>query len=420
VLLAPAGIPKGKDKGEKIMEKTEEMEFLFKKMLEDHEEISQDDEIYRRDLEEMGRFKIQWRICSTVGYQILELDNYAYSFGETLDDPDMTFTLTDLDDAVQFLKGEYFTEFAHTPHRDYRGRFEFSYTTAWKTVVEGQEEKKERIRKQVVTATFDKEKGYIPIFLERLPIFRAVSRQSREYPEKAEGEYGSYIPINQSLTVENEILPIKVFEHFFNKASNIVLLNNCGCRVLWECKDHSHSIGCMHLGDDSFKLKLPPERARIITAEDASETLKLAVKDGLVPVLGRALGESRGFGIEDTGHFMSMCFCCTCCCINAKSLTYGSVGNRANDIFQRMEGVTVTVDEERCVGCRDCLDVCVFGGMRMADEKAHVNQDRCLGCGRCESVCPNEAIMITIDDASRVNELIRTLESYVDVTHQEQ
>ena len=50
---------------------------------------------------------------------------------------------------------------------------------------------------------------------------------------------------------------------------------------------------------------------------------------------------------------------------------------------------------------------------------AYVNQDRCLGCGRCESVCPNEAITITIDDASRVNELIKTIESYVDVTPQE-
>lgn len=400
------------------MEKQKEIEALFRKMMEDCEEASQKDEVFRADLEEIGRIKIQWEICGSVGYQVLELDSCTYGLGETLDDPDMTIILTDPDDAVRFLKGEYFTEFAPVRHRDYKGRFEYTYTTGWETVGEGQDEKKERIRKEVVSVTFDKEKTYHPIFLERLPIFRAVSRQSREFPEKAEGEYGSYIPINQSLSVENEIIPVKVFEHFFSKASNIVRLNDCPCRVFRGCKDHNHLIGCIHMGDDSFKLSLPPERGRVITREEASETLRLAVEDGLVPVLGRALGESRGLGIEDTGHFMSTCFCCTCCCINAKVLTYGSVGNKANDLFHRMEGVTVNVDEERCTGCGECLDVCVFSGMRMADDTAYVNQDRCLGCGRCENACPNDAITITIDDAGRVNELIKTLESYVDVAPQ--
>jgi UDP-glucose 4-epimerase len=335
-----------------------------------------------------------------------------------LDDPDMTFTLTDPDDAVQFLKGESFAEFAPIPRKDYSGLFEFRYTTGWKTIGEGQDEKKESIRKDVMSATFDKEKRYHPIFMERLPMFRNVSGPWR-IPEADEEEFGAYIPINQSLgTFENEILPIKVFKHFFDKASNIVLLNDCGCRVNRECKDHNHSIGCMQLGDDSFKLKLPPERGRVITKEEALETLTLAIEDGLIPVLGRAKGEARGFGIEETGHFMSMCFCCTCCCINAKVLTYGSVSNGTNFLFHRMEGVTVTVDEELCVGCGECLEVCAFSGMRMTDEIAYVNQDRCLGCGRCESVCPSEAITISIDDVSRVNELIKTLESHVDVAPQ--
>jgi len=61
----------------------------------------------------------------------------------------------------------------------------------------------------------------------------------------------------------------------------------------------------------------------------------------------------------------------------------------------------------------------VFNGVKMADGVAVINQDRCLGCGRCESACPPEAISISIDQQSRVNELIKTLESYVDVEPQQ-
>lgn len=401
------------------MEKKKEIGSLFRTMLRDFEGISRNDEIYRRDVEEIGELRIQWDICGVSGYQILRLDDYSYMFGEVLADPDITFIWTDPDEAIRFLKGETFSEFAHVPHREYRGEFRFGYTAGWDTVDTTQGTKKERIRKEVMSARFDTERGYHPLLLERLPMFRRLRNAPQVPPEGDDGEFGTYIPINQSLGMsEGEILPTKVFKHFFDKASNIVLLNKCPCREFRDCQHHNHSIGCMHLGDDSLKILITPERGRIITKEEALATLELATEDGLIPILGRSKGEARGLGIEDTGHFMSMCFCCACCCINALFLTHGSVSNRLNYIYHRMAGVTVTVDEELCVGCGECLDVCAFSGMRMADGTARVNQDRCMGCGRCENACPNEAISITIDDSSRVNELIETLESYVDVQDQ--
>jgi heterodisulfide reductase subunit A-like polyferredoxin len=81
-----------------------------------------------------------------------------------------------------------------------------------------------------------------------------------------------------------------------------------------------------------------------------------------------------------------------------------------------MEGLTVNVDEDLCVGCEECLEVCVFNGMEMIDHKAVVNQDNCLGCGRCETTCPNEAITITISDLSYVDKLIEDLEAHVEVS----
>jgi Fe-S-cluster-containing hydrogenase component 2 len=81
-----------------------------------------------------------------------------------------------------------------------------------------------------------------------------------------------------------------------------------------------------------------------------------------------------------------------------------------------MQGLTIEVDPEKCVGCGTCLDICVFVGRNLIDGKAVVDQERCVGCGRCVKVCPNGAISIIIDDLTRVEEHIQSLEENVDVS----
>ena len=270
-----------------------------------------------------------------------------------------------------------------------------------------------------MSARYNKRKPDHPFMITKLPMFRNVRKLAQLDPGKDRENYWSYIPINQSLgTFENEILPIKVFKHFFEKASNIVILNKCDCRIVNDCQDHIKSIGCMFLGDDSLNMLITEERGRVIIPEEALEITKNAVEDGLIPLIGRARGDAVRFAIEDTGHFMTMCFCCSCCCINAKVTTHGSVAIAELGGNNRVRGLTVKVDEELCVGCEECLEVCKFRSMEMHDGIAMVNQNRCLGCGRCEQVCPNDAISIIIDENSRVDELIAKLESYVDVTPQ--
>ena len=95
-------------------------------------------------------------------------------------------------------------------------------------------------------------------------------------------------------------------------------------------------------------------------------------------------------------------------------MTHVSVG--ITTFFQRMEGLTVEVDEDLCTGCEECMEVCIFKGMEMIDEKARINQKRCLGCGRCESICPSGAISIATTDPSYINKIIKKLEAHVDVS----
>ena len=390
-----------------MVEKKAEIESLFKKMLKETEENAPNDAIYQEDIKTIGTLKVQWKICGIIGYQIFEQDKVSYKFGERLEKPDISLVIRNDDIALPFLKGELF-EFDYGPA--YAGNFKINQTIGWKEIEKETGKKNARINKPFLIARFNKEKEFHPFVLSKIPIFRKLVSQ-----RIAEEDIGAFIPINKSLgTYENQLIPLKIFKHFIDKASNIVKMTDCPCRTHHECKDHNRDLGCMYMGSDTLNFPKPHFRGKVISKEEALEHVRLSIEDGLIPILGRAIDEAEGFGIPDTGHFLSMCFCCPCCCIDGTIVQEASKG--LTTLFKRMEGITVKVDEDLCDSCEECLEVCIFNGVEMIDNKAVVNQNNCLGCGRCETTCPNEAITITISDLSYVDKLIKDLEAHVDVT----
>ncbi len=227
---------------------------------------------------------------------------------------------------------------------------------------------------------------------------------------------GSCIPINKSLELpDNVILPFAITEHFIYHASKIFIMNYCGCRKRSNCKDHDVSIGCLWLGDAVSKIDVPPEIGHIATKEEALELERRAYENGLVPTIGRLKADSWLMGVlPDEGHFMSLCHCCPCCCVLG-SLRYGA--SSLGKIVQRMEGITVQVNPELCVGCGTCTKVCIFkNALKVVDGKAKIDPENCKGCGRCARKCPKGAIEISIDNLERLNATIERISSYVDVT----
>ncbi len=380
-----------------------EIESAFLEMLKDQEKKAPNDEIYKTDMETIGEFQVQWRLpFKTRGSQIFKKDSIPYKFGEELETPDITLVIRNKELALRFLRGEIF-EFEYGP--GYNGAFKIHYTESWKTIETEKGKKNVRNNLPFVTARFNKEKEYHPYMLSKIPVLRKLVAT-----RMGEDDIGFYIPINKSLgTYERQIMPVKVFKHFIDKASNIVILNKCGCRVSKNCQDHDHSIGCMNLGDDTLKLPIEEGRKYIATKEEALELVQKAVDNGLIPLIGRAMDEFESIGVEDTGKVMSACFCCPCCCIDIPLVQHAS--SKLNFIT-KMEGLNVVVDEDACVGCGDCIDACVWNGNEMIDDIAHITE-RCLGCGRCVEACPNDAISITLDDSSYVDSLIEELNSHV-------
>ena len=55
----------------------------------------------------------------------------------------------------------------------------------------------------------------------------------------------------------------------------------------------------------------------------------------------------------------------------------------------------VIVDEDKCVGCEECVDVCPVEVFEMEDGKSIVaNGEECLGCESCVEVCEEAAIVV--------------------------
>ena len=56
------------------------------------------------------------------------------------------------------------------------------------------------------------------------------------------------------------------------------------------------------------------------------------------------------------------------------------------------EALTSIVDEEQCIGCGLCEEICVYGAHYVEEGTSHTVAALCRGCGACAAECPRRAI----------------------------
>jgi heterodisulfide reductase subunit A len=64
------------------------------------------------------------------------------------------------------------------------------------------------------------------------------------------------------------------------------------------------------------------------------------------------------------------------------------MGNRK----MRTDAITATVDEDRCIGCGLCEEICPYGAPTVKEGKSNIREVLCRGCGSCAAECPKQAI----------------------------
>ncbi len=374
-----------------------EIATLIQKMLKEVGEMPEN--LYQKNFQGQP-MKINWDIDGILAYQHFDETGYKSEFGKNIEEADVLLKFPNPIHAKRFLS-----------------KIPANYTA--KIV----DKKLSFFYKKPVLILNFKDKGASSVNLGRLPFFRALNKLSANAEEAMKEErkdLGHYIPMDLPLgNFEDVPVPYKVFEHFIMKSSNIVL-RTCPCREAWQCKNHSIELGCIFMGDDTKNMALPPEQGYVATKEQALEHIRKGMAEGLIPLLGRIVGEAEGgHGVEDTGKFLSGCLCCDCCCIGVKSRQLShSRDSMGGDNDGRLAGMTVVVDQEKCIGCGKCVEVCPYNWRYLEEGKSTVDQDLCIGCGRCVSVCPTKAISIDVQDPDLIEKFITEIEALVDVTDQ--
>ncbi|MCK4993938.1 MAG: 4Fe-4S binding protein [Candidatus Omnitrophica bacterium] len=55
--------------------------------------------------------------------------------------------------------------------------------------------------------------------------------------------------------------------------------------------------------------------------------------------------------------------------------------------------MSVTIDNDKCTGCGNCIEACPVQAIEIKNRKAVVDQ-KCIDCENCIAQCPQEAIAL--------------------------
>ena len=72
-------------------------------------------------------------------------------------------------------------------------------------------------------------------------------------------------------------------------------------------------------------------------------------------------------------------------------------GSAPDEVWESLEkgSRNLTIMEEFCAGCGECVEVCRDGALSLVDEVAVVDPDSCVLCGYCGAACPEFIIRVT-------------------------
>ncbi len=161
-----------------------------------------------------------------------------------------------------------------------------------------------------------------------------------------------------------------------------VAVAHCPCRTsarILGRTDCDHSLEVCLKYDEMAEFVVSRGLAREISKDEARHILEESEKEGLVHMVDNVKGE-----IKHT------CNCCGHYCWNVGIIRRRKV---PRDILMASYFIRRT-EEEECIGCGACEDICPVDAVRIVDDVAEVDTDWCIGCGVCAVVCPTEAISI--------------------------
>ncbi len=187
------------------------------------------------------------------------------------------------------------------------------------------------------------------------------------------------IPITEAVPADIEIAPYDHATRLLEEAQAWGV-RQCICRVQQSLvgKACEHSLdNCMVFAPIKGAFDYS-KTIRAITQAEALQILQGAAQEGLVHSIANHRDE----------HYY-ICNCCTCSCGVLRSVAeFGNLTAVARSDF------LVVVDEDECIGCGECVELCQFGALAVPDYISVVDSIRCMGCGICTAGCPSDALRL--------------------------
>jgi NAD-dependent dihydropyrimidine dehydrogenase PreA subunit len=200
--------------------------------------------------------------------------------------------------------------------------------------------------------------------------FEEKRRLATEFAQKH--SLGQVVMLDEAMRVVETASPLAL----------IACLCRRGLRGTEERDEREYS--CLALGVGMFKWDRWPERyrggVRFVTPARAKQWLERWSKRGLMQTV-------MTFG---TPYIGGLCNCEDVDCLLVRwRLDYGV------DVLVKGHYVA-KVDLAKCTGCKDCLERCHFGALKLEAPRRKVRVDAfaCFGCQACEFGCDQDAIQM--------------------------
>ena len=218
------------------------------------------------------------------------------------------------------------------------------------------------------------------------------------------------INVNKKIEAEkSEFLPTDVIKDVIKRCDDIVIMNSCLCRTSSDCKDYPQDIGCIFLGPTSRKIS--ENIGHKATVEEALDHVDKADAAGLCHIIGRNKIDTVWMNVRPGEGLLTICHCCPCCCLWK---VYPNLHSDITDKLERLEGVSVKYDSEKCKSCMKCLkEVCMYKAISEKDKKISIDSDICKGCGLCVNSCKFGALTIDYDDET-IDNVVNRMENLIE------
>ncbi|RDE17479.1 MAG: hypothetical protein C4K49_02710 [Candidatus Thorarchaeota archaeon] len=189
-------------------------------------------------------------------------------------------------------------------------------------------------------------------------------------PVRADGHFG-------------QVLPLEDAQHIIgNLAAEPIIKNYCVCRWMQRGVKDAVCInfGCLSNIIPKLTRYIPVDQKWQLDREEAIAALEEQNKRGYV----------ASVWFQPVPYINAICSC--------ESPECGGLRLR-NDFGLRTvyKGeYVVTLDRDKCQGCKNCVKMCQFGALRYLPsiKKVIVNHDKCFGCGVCRHACNNDALTL--------------------------